>query len=99
MDDGVENTELGVSAKFGSGPMGDLGRNKSEVQEVTIWGLGVSPVAWARVVHRASGGRVVSTVPYLSIQVSLDFSRGRLGFLHSFSRDQETQYLILIAFP
>lgn len=75
MDGGVENTELGASAKFGSGPIGDLGRNKSEVQEGTIWGLGVSPVAWARVVHRASGCRVESPQSRTSAHRSLWISQ------------------------
>lgn len=60
MDD-VENAELGIRAKIRRGPKGDLGRNKNEMQEGTIWGLGVSQVAWAcrvGLVHRASGCRV-----------------------------------------
>lgn len=30
----------GLSAEFRRGPMGDLDRNKNEVSEGTIWGLG-----------------------------------------------------------
>lgn len=40
--------------------MGDLDRNKNEVQEETIWGLGVSPVAWLCVVHSRLQSRVTS---------------------------------------
>lgn len=63
--------------------MGDLCRNKNEVQEGTLWGLGVPPVAWACVVHRVSGCRVERPQSLTSAHRSLDHSRGRLGLLHS----------------